>query len=323
MRIQFLFFLAYKLKSMKLKVLFVLLICSISRISSQENVYIAEDISINQFIDGTLLTPTNNQSPPLVIIIGDSGPTDRNGNQNFQKNNILRKLAEGLSNNGIATYRYDKRIVKQIRKGRVDKNISFNNFIEDADSIVNYFHEKNLFKDIYIIGHGQGSLVGMLASKEFVSGFVSIAGSGKSIDQVILEQIEQTVPGLTEEAIATFNILKEGKTTPNYSPALESIFSLENQTFMSSWIQYNPEESISELKIPTLIINGTKDLQVPIEEAQLLKDASQNGQLLIIENMNHVLFPILGDDLENSKSYNESFRKLSPEIIPAILEFLK
>ncbi|MFL0352302.1 alpha/beta hydrolase [Xanthomarina sp. GH4-25] len=308
---------------MKLKVLIVFLMCSVTKMISQENVFKTEDISINQFIDGTLLTPTNNESPSLAIIIGDSGPTDRNGNQNFQKNNILKKLAEGLSNNGIATYRYDKRIVKQIRKGRVDKNISFNNFITDAVSIVNYFTEKNTFKNIYIIGHGQGSLVGILASKENVSGYISIAGSGKSIDEVILDQIKQTVPGLTEESEVAFKILKDGKATSNYPPALESIFSPENQAFMSSWIQYHPQESISELNIPTLIISGTKDLQVPTEEAQLLKEASKEGSVLLIENMNHVLFNIQGDDLENSKSYNESFRQLSPELLPAIIDFIK
>lgn len=308
---------------MKLKVLFVLIICGLSRMTAQENIFEISDLSINQFIDGTLLTPTKIDNPSLIIIIGDSGPIDRNGNQNFQKNNNLKKLAEGLVKNGIATYRYDKRIVKQIRKGNVDKNIMFTDFVNDAISIVNYFNEKDAYNSIYILGHGQGSLVGMLASKENVSGFISVAGSGKSIDQVILEQIEQTVPGLTEESQVAFQYLKEGKTTTIYPPPLESIFNIENQPFISSWMQFNPQTNIAELHIPALIISGTKDLQVPVDEAKLLNESSQNGTLLIIENMNHVLFPILGDDLENSKSYNESFRQLSPELIPAILEFVK
>lgn len=308
---------------MKLKYLFISIFFISSIIMAQELNYTTEELSINQFVDGILLTPNKIKNPSLVILIGDSGPTDRNGDQNFQKNRILKKISENLSNNGIATYRYDKRIVKQIRKGRVNKNISFDNFIEDAVSIVDFFTEKNTFKNIYIIGHGQGSLVGILASKEHVSGFISLAGSAKSIDNVILDQIEQTVPGLSAESQIAFQKLKEGQTTTNYPPALESIFSIDNQSFMSSWIKYNPVEQISELKIPTLIINGTKDLQVPVEEAQLLQEASIEGSLLLIENMNHVMFTIEGDDLENSKSYNESFRTLSPELIPAILEFIK
>ncbi|MCB0389022.1 MAG: alpha/beta hydrolase [Winogradskyella sp.] len=307
---------------MKLKCLLMFFVGLSNLVISQENNFNTEDVSVNSFIDGTLLTPNDINNPPLAIIIGDSGPTDRNGNQNFQKNNILKKLAEGLTNQGIATFRYDKRIVKQIRKGRVDKNIGFNDFVSDAISIVNHFKEKNTFKELYIIGHGQGSLVGMLASKENVSGFVSIAGSAKPIDQVILEQIKLTVPGLEDASKVAFEKLKAGETTANYPPALESIFSKENQAFMSSWMQYNPQEHIAELQIPVLIINGTKDLQVPVAEAQLLKNNAQNGNLLLIENMNHVMFPILGDDLENSKSYNESFRKLSPELIPAITDFI-
>ncbi|HLV40437.1 alpha/beta hydrolase [Xanthomarina sp.] len=308
---------------MKLKYLSLLILFSSNFLISQETNFTSEDISINQFVDGILLTPTETKNSSLAIIIGDSGPTDRNGNQNFQKNNILKKLAEDLSKNGIATYRYDKRIVKQIRKGRVDKNIRFDNFVEDAESIIAYFTNKKTFKNIYIIGHGQGSLVGILASKEDVTKFISIGGSGKSIDKVILDQIEQTVPGLLDESELAFNILRKNKTTINYPSALESIFSMENQAFMSSWMQYHPQEQIAELTIPTLIINGTKDLQVPVEEAQLLKDASKKGSLLLLEDMNHVMFPIEGDDLENSKSYNESFRHLSPELVPAILEFIK
>ena len=71
-----------------------------------------------------------------------------------------------------------------------------------------------------------------------------------------------------------------------------------------------------------LIINGTKDLQVPEEEATILNEASNNASLVIIDKMNHVLVPIEGGDLENSKSYNESFRMLSPKLIEAITDFI-
>ena len=75
--------------------------------------------------------------------------------------------------------------------------------------------------------------------------------------------------------------------------------------------------------MPVLIINGTKDLQVEPKEAQRLNEAVPGSSLNIIENMNHVLVTIEGDNLENSKSYNESFRKISPELIEAILRFVK
>lgn len=247
---------------------------------------------------------------------------DRNGNQNFLKNNSLKKLAENLTNNGIATFRYDKRVVKQIRQGNVDKDMMFDDFVNDAKDVINYFKEKETYSKIYVIGHSQGSLVGMLAAKENTDGFISLAGAGQNIGDVIVDQVTNMAPKLGEEAQKVVDKLKKGETTTEYPQALASVFSIDIQPFMMNWMQYNPTEVINELKIPVLIVNGTKDLQVSEGEAKLLKEANEKAQLQIIENMNHVFFEIKGDDLENSKSYNESFREISPELIESIVDFI-
>lgn len=297
-------------------ILLCLLINSLSY--SQET-----DIVINEHIEGSLLVPDSDKSDYLAIIIAGSGPTDRDGNQNFLKSNSLKKLAQGLAKEGIASFRYDKRIVKQIRKGNIDKNIMFDDFVTDATSVVKHFANKGQFKSIYIIGHSQGSLVGMLAISDKVNGYISLAGAGQSIDVVIMDQIQKMAPGLTEDAQKTFDVLKKGETTTEYPPALASVFNLDTQPFITNWMQYNPQEIIKNQEIPILIVNGTKDLQVSVEEAKLLKEANSKAQLAIIENMNHVLFIIEGDDLENSKSYNESSRDIAPELINTIATFIK
>lgn len=289
---------------------------------SQEKSFTEKEVSVTKFIDGTLLNPNNVEQPSLAIIIAGSGPTDRNGNQNFLKSNSLKKLAENLTKNGIATFRYDKRVVKQIRQGNVDKNIMFDDFVNDAEAIINYFKAKETFSKIYIIGHSQGSLVGMLAAKDKADGFISLAGAGQNIGDVIVDQVTNMAPKLGEEAQKIVDKLKKGETTTEYPQALASVFNIDIQPFMINWMQYNPTKVISELNIPILIVNGTKDLQVPEEEAQLLKEANENAELKIIENMNHVFFEIKGDDLENSKSYNEAFRLISPELIESIAEFI-
>ncbi len=289
---------------------------------SQETItYKTEEIAVNKLIDGTLLSP-NSSKPNLAILIAGSGPTDRDGNQNFLMSNSLKKLATNLTNNGIATFRYDKRIVKQIRKGNVDKNISFDDFVTDAISVIDHFKKTKLYNKIYVIGHSQGSLIGLLAAKGKADGFVSLAGAGQSIDAVIYEQVEKTAPMFSEDTKRVLSILKEGKTTTDFPVALSSLFNKEVQPFMSSWMKYNPQEEIKKLKVPVLIINGTKDLQVSTAEAELLKDSIPNASLVIIDKMNHILVPIEGGDLENSKSYNEAYRKLSPVLIKAITSFI-
>jgi alpha/beta superfamily hydrolase len=291
--------------------------------SQEKQSFTASELSITKWIDGTLLSPDSG-SKTLAIIIAGSGPTDRDGNQNFLVTNNLKKLAVALTNNGIATFRYDKRIVKQIRNGNIDKNIKFDDFIVDAISVVNYFKKQNTYKKIYVIGHSQGSLIGMIAAQEGkADGFISLAGSGQTIDKVITDQIEKTAPMFTEDSKRIFEVLKNGQTTTDFPPALASVFNLDVQPFIANWMSYNPQEEIKKLNIPVLIINGTKDLQVSVDEAKLLSEASKNSQLKIIDKMNHVLFIIEGDDQENAKSYNDHAGKVSEELINTVVQFIK
>lgn len=289
---------------------------------SQENNLTSTEISINEHIDGTLLELPESDTKTLAILIAGSGPTDRDGNQNFLKSNSLKSLAIALTNQGISTFRYDKRIVKQLLTNNIDKNIMFDDFVTDAVSVLNYFKNQNKFQHIVIIGHSQGSLVGMLAATEGATGFVSLAGAGQAINEVITEQITKTAPMFSEDTKRVFEIMKTGQTTTDYPPALFSIFNPEIQPFIMNWMKYDPAEEIKKLNIPILIVNGTKDLQVSVEEAQLLKDAAPDSELSIIENMNHVLFTIEGDDLENSKSYNEPYRKINQTLIDVVSNFI-
>ena len=288
----------------------------------QEVTYPETSIRISRWIDGSLIDP-NSGSNQLAILIGGSGPTDRDGNQNFLKTNNLKKLAQELAKNDISTFRYDKRIVKQIKMNAVDPNITFDDFVSDAIEVVNYFKTQQKFENIYIIGHSQGSLIGMLAAQQNVAGLISVAGAGQAIDAVVIEQVEKTAPMFSEETKRVFDVLRSGKTTTDYPPALASIFDSSVQEFMMSWMKHDPVEVIKKLDVPILIINGTKDLQVSVAEAELLHEASATSELKVIENMNHVLFIIHGDDQENAKSYNDPNGKVSEELIKEIVAFIK
>ena len=288
---------------------------------------IAQDLRISDYIEGTLLSP-NSKTSTLAIIIPGSGPNDRDGNQNFVKNNSLKYLAEDLTNNGIATFRYDKRALTMLKKGASEKQIKqlrFSDFVNDTKKVIDFFVKRNRYNNIYIIGHSQGSLVGMLAITENVTGFISIAGAGKSIDKIITEQIAAMgAPDLVESAQKTFSILKTGKLDKNFNPGLANIFNLDVQPFISSWMNYQPTEEIAKLTIPTLIINGTKDIQVSTYDAELLHKASTNGKLVLIENMNHVLKNVASDDAqENVKTYNMPQLKNTSELSKEIIAFIK
>lgn len=303
-------------------ILFFLLLFGIC--SAQDVIIISEEKNITPLIDGTLIIPETSDKLPLVIIIQGSGPIDRNGNQFMQKNNSLRFLAEGLYTNGIASFRYDKRIVKLLSRGTlIEKDIKFGDYIADAISIIDYFKEDERFSKIIIIGHSQGSLVGMIAAQGRADEFISLAGAGQEIDNVILDQLAIQVPGLKDNARQAFDDLRVNGVTINYSPGLASIFRPAIQQFLLEWMQYNPQVEIVKLDMPVLIINGDRDIQVEVSEAEKLKAAKPDAQYVIIPFMNHIFKKINGDDLVNSKSYNEYNRPVMPELIEIISKFIQ
>ncbi|WP_299439616.1 alpha/beta hydrolase [uncultured Aquimarina sp.] len=289
----------------------------------EEKEYNSAIVRVNRFIEGTLATPYSDDSVPLVIFIMDAGAINREGNDRMSKNDAFKLLAIDLAKKGIATYRYDKRLFKIDALGIREHEVSLDHFIQDARSIVEYFRKNGNYTKIILAGHGQGSLVGIIAAKDNVDGFISIAGNAQSVDQIVIQQLEKQAPGLDKSAAVAFADLKEKGRAMNYDPALESIFSYKLQYFMKSWIKYTPSEEIKTLDIPILILQGDKDLQVEVSEAEKLKEAVPNAEYVIIENMNHILREIKGSRLENHKSYSEYWLKIMPEVTSTIINFVK
>lgn len=300
-----------------------LLIVSFSVSLAAQETFSEEDLVINKFIQGTITQPST-PSESLVIFIQGSGPTDRNGNQSMMKNDGMKRISRELAENGIASFRYDKRVFQMNKLKIKEEDLRFEDFIEDAQSILNYFKSNDKFENLIIAGHSQGSLIGMIAANDNTDAFISLAGAGEPIDNIIVDQVKKMAPPLADNARVAFEELKKKGKTTNYSPMLEAIFKPSVQPFMNSWIKYDPATEISKLEIPVLIINGTADIQVDEEQAKKLAAANENTQLRIINDMNHIFREIKSKDrLVNTKSYNEPNLPLHPELIETITKFIK
>lgn len=283
-----------------------------------------EEIEVNSLLKGTLFsTETTIKNPNLVIIIAGSGPTNRNGNQMGMQNNSLKYLAEAIAKDGNVAFSFDKRIIAQMKAGNLDeKSLRFDDLINDAKDIITYFKAQKKYNKIIIAGHSEGSLIGMIAAKDYADAYISLAGAGRSADLIIAEQIEKQAPFLKKETNENLKILKEGKTFELKNQMLASIFRESVQPYMISWIKYNPQEEIKKLSIPILIINGTKDIQVPESDAKLLHEANPKSELKIIDKMNHVLKEI-NEDAENIKSYSNPDLPIMEELSNSINSFIK
>ncbi|PEZ81940.1 MULTISPECIES: alpha/beta hydrolase [Bacillaceae] len=281
----------------------------------------------NGTIKGLLETPKNEGPFPVMIIIAGSGPTDKDGNTiaNPGKNNSLKMLAESLAEKGIASIRYDKRgIGENMQLAGKEKDLRFEQYIDDAAAWAQFAKKDGRFSKVGIIGHSEGSLIGMAAAKKTETDiFISLAGAGEPIDQVLIKQLEeQLTPTLLTESKDILAKLKQGKQVGTVSADLQSVFRPSVQPYMISWIQYNPIELVKELNIPVLIVNGNRDIQVPATNAKALHKEKSDSELLILEKMNHVLKEAPADRKGNLATYTNPELPLSPGLVNGIIEFL-
>ncbi|MBK3518971.1 alpha/beta hydrolase [Carboxylicivirga marina] len=278
---------------MKKLILLILLIAQVIAghgQSSDQNVKISTQTGD---LHGVLSIADTSQTTPVVIIVPGSGATDRDGNQGFiLHTNAYKQLAVQLAKNGISTLRFDKRGVGQSQKAVLsESDLRFETYINDLLAWIQFAKETKHFNAIHIIGHSEGALIGMVASqKSGVDKYISLAGPGVKIDETIKQQVKgQFSDELYKEVEANFDTLAMGQTLHSVNPFLMQLFRPSLQPYMMSWMKYDPCHEISKLEIPILIIQGTTDIQVSEDNAQLLHKAAPTSQLSLIENMNHVL----------------------------------
>jgi uncharacterized protein len=276
-------------------------------------------------IYGTLTMPEVKLPVPVALIIAGSGPTDRDGNNPAMKNNSLKMLAEALAKKGIASLRYDKRGIAQSQAaGASEADLRFEMYINDAREWAELLGKDKKFSQVVVIGHSEGSLIGMVASQNtIVNKYVSIAGAGQAADQIIREQLKAQPPVVLEQTNPILDELVKGNTVENVPQMLMSLFRPSVQPYMISWFKYDPQIEIAKLKKPTLIIQGTTDIQVSVEDSKLLSAAKPDAKLVIIDGMNHIFKNAEADRMKNIETYTKPDLPLNENLVQAIVGFIQ
>ena len=278
-------------------------------------------------LHGTLLVPTDVPRPPVALIIAGSGPTDRDGNSPLiaGRNDSLKMLAESLARHGVATLRYDKRgIGASAGALSAEEDVRFEDYVADAVGWLQQLAADDRFDGRVVIGHSEGSLIGMLAAEETSAGaFVSLAGPGRSAADLLRVQLAAQLPAqLLEEATNVLASLEEGETVAAVSDELASLFRASVQPYLISWFRYDPAEVVARLPMPVLIVQGTNDVQVAVAEAELLQAADPEADLVLVEDMNHVL-KVVAPGQDPLASYGDPTLPLADGLVDAIAGFVE
>ena len=288
---------------------------------AQEEIIVLETPTGN--IEGTLLVPSKEHSP-LVLIIAGSGPTDRDGNNISLQNNSLKMIAQGLYMNDIASFRFDKRgISRSAAAGMSEEDLRFEHYIEDVKQWCSLLKEDPRFSSFIILGHSEGSLIGMIASQTVSPDkFISLAGPGFSMQATLRRQLADQPVYILSMSLPIIEQLEKGKTVDSVPPLINMLFRPSIQPYLISTFKYDPVIEISKVQSPALIVQGTTDIQIQVEDAKKLAAANSNSELVIIEGMNHILKEADANRFLNLRTYGDPTLELKQGLMEKITKFI-
>lgn len=281
----------------------------------------------NGVLYGSLLLPQQATPPPVVLIIAGSGPTDRDGNNPAGgRIDNLKRLALLLAGEHIASVRFDKRGVAASQPATPDeRNLSVEAYVADTVAWAHKLKADPRFGPLILLGHSEGALIATLAAEQAgASAVISLSGSGRPVAEVIREQLAQRLPpAQLAQGTALLDSLQAGQTSLNVPVPLRQVFRPTVQPYLISLLRQDPAAAFAQLKVPALIIQGRNDVQVDVADAELLKAAKPDAQLVLIDGMNHTLRISPRDISGQRETYQNPELPLARELGQRIVAFIR
>jgi len=268
----------------------------------------------------------------VALIIPGSGPTDRDGNNPLGvRAATYRLLAEGLAAEGIASVRIDKRGMFASAAAIPDANaVTIADYVADTQAWVGVIRARTGASCVWLLGHSEGGLVALAAAQqvEGLCGLVLIAAPGRPLGEVLKAQLRANPANapLLAAADSAIDQLAAGQRVDPASlhPALQALFKPALQGYFISLMALDPAELAARAQLPILIVQGGKDLQVSLSDAERLKAANPSATLTILPDASHVLKDVAGDSpADNMATYTAPDLPLASGIIAAIAGFMQ
>jgi pimeloyl-ACP methyl ester carboxylesterase len=271
---------------------------------------------------------------PGIVLIGGSGPTDRD--ETVAGIQIFAQLAGALAKDGAVVLRYDKRGVGQ--SGGRTESATLDDYAEDAITAVKWLAKRPDVdtRRIIVVGHSEGAAVALIAAsrEKQIDGVVSIAGPGVKGAELILQQQKHLldISSMTDaEKQAKIELQKKIQAAVLSGTGWEGIppqvRKQADVPWFKSLLAYDPARIMPKVKRPLLIIQGDLDTQVTKDQADTLADLARARkkvpppQVVHLPGVNHLLVPATTGEVSEYASLPD--KTISPKVASAIMDWIK
>lgn len=321
-----------------------------------------ENPSAKITLAGTLTLPKTDKPYPIVVLISGSGPQDRNSELLNHKPFWI--IADHLTRNGIGVLRVDDRGVGKSTGNRTIATSM--DFASDVEAAVAFLKTKSGInsKKIGLIGHSEGGMIAPIvaAKDKSIAFIVLMAAPGVPCDQLLIEQayLIAKSEGLNETELeqskklnqSIYSIVKSDKATDEAKKEIEKLLekslsdnpdtkylseaqkaqmiSQQTEQITSPWFRYfmkfNPDNYLSKVKCPVLVLNGDKDLQVPAKmntegiQKSLTKAGNKKETTIIYPNKNHLFQDCTTGSIDE---YGTIEQTISPQVLTDISTWIE
>lgn len=288
--------------------------------------YTAEDIYFTDnereiTFGGTVTVPDGEGPFPACILISGSGQQNRD--EEIFNHRPFLVLADALSRAGIAVLRYDDQGTGE--SGGNPMTATTLDFSRDAAAALDWLSEQTYVKQdaIGVIGHSEGGIIAAMlgAERTDIDWLVLLAAPGVPGKELLAAQSEAIMraSNMSEQQITTnsdtnriiYDIAVSSLPEADKITAVRRALlkagvppdqtTAQTQAVLSPWMKYflalDPAQFFSQITIPVLALNGTKDLQViytqnlPAIEQSLQAAGNTKFKTKALPGLNHLFQP--------------------------------
>lgn len=254
-------------------------------------------------LPGTVALPMGKGPFPAVVLVQGSGPQDRDSS--VGPNRPLRDLAQGLASQGILSFRYDKR-TRVYGADVSDRPQLFtvqHETVDDAVAAVRMLRARHDVCGVAVVGHSLGAHVAPRIAEQAggVGAVVMLAPNMSPVGDLMVAQLKhlhslggaqarqasQQLPAVTAAAARIRALTPEQSADPTPLLGAPALYHLD-------LAQHHPAEAMRTLGMPTLIVGGARDYQVPPSEIELWRNALRGRPNVTFRSypaLNHLLMP--------------------------------